>query len=173
MASKRWRFCVVGGLAVQRWGEPRLTQDADLTLLTGLGDEDRFANEFLKHFRGRISNAADFAATNRVLLLYATNGTSVDISFGTLAFEFDMMDRTTSFHFADGIVLPTCSAEDLFVMKAFAGRPKDWHDAESVVIRQRGRLDKAYIMRHLSQLSELKEAPDLPVHARKILERKR
>lgn len=27
-------FCFVGGLAVQRWGEPRLTVDADATVLT-------------------------------------------------------------------------------------------------------------------------------------------
>jgi hypothetical protein len=26
-----WRFCFIGGVAVQRWGEPRLTQDVDLT----------------------------------------------------------------------------------------------------------------------------------------------
>ncbi len=36
-----WLFCFVGGIAVQRWGEPRFTQDADLTLLTGFGDEER------------------------------------------------------------------------------------------------------------------------------------
>jgi hypothetical protein len=35
-----WRFCFIGGVAVQRWGEPRLTQDVDLTLLTGFGKED-------------------------------------------------------------------------------------------------------------------------------------
>ena len=29
------RFCFIGGLAVQRWGEPRETVDVDLTLLTG------------------------------------------------------------------------------------------------------------------------------------------
>jgi len=28
-----WSFCFIGGIAVQRWGEPRFTQDADLTLL--------------------------------------------------------------------------------------------------------------------------------------------
>ncbi|MCL4263414.1 MAG: hypothetical protein KJ069_09370 [Anaerolineae bacterium] len=26
--SQNWQFCYIGGLAVQRWGEPRLTQDA-------------------------------------------------------------------------------------------------------------------------------------------------
>lgn len=29
-----WEFCFIGGLAVQRWGEPRVTRDVDLTLLT-------------------------------------------------------------------------------------------------------------------------------------------
>ena len=31
--SRRWRFCFIGGLALQRWGEPRETVDVDLTLL--------------------------------------------------------------------------------------------------------------------------------------------
>jgi hypothetical protein len=35
-ASQHWRFCFIGGLAVQRWGEPRFTADVDLSLLTGL-----------------------------------------------------------------------------------------------------------------------------------------
>jgi len=34
--AESWRACVIGGLAVQRWGEPRLTRDVDLSLLTGL-----------------------------------------------------------------------------------------------------------------------------------------
>jgi len=27
-------FCFIGALAVQRWGEPRLTQDVDVTVIT-------------------------------------------------------------------------------------------------------------------------------------------
>jgi hypothetical protein len=33
-----WRFCFIGGLALQRWGEPRETVDVGLTVLTGFGD---------------------------------------------------------------------------------------------------------------------------------------
>ena len=47
MEARRWTYCVIGGLAVQRWGEPRLTRDADLTLLTGFGDEEGFADALL------------------------------------------------------------------------------------------------------------------------------
>lgn len=36
-----WRFCFIGGIVVQRWGSPRFTQDVDLTVLTGFGDEER------------------------------------------------------------------------------------------------------------------------------------
>ncbi len=31
--SKGWRFCFIGGLAVIRWGEVRMTQDIDLCVL--------------------------------------------------------------------------------------------------------------------------------------------
>jgi hypothetical protein len=41
--SRGWRSCFIGGLAVQRWGEPRVTRDADLTVLAGFGHEERIA----------------------------------------------------------------------------------------------------------------------------------
>lgn len=36
-----WDFCFIDGIAIQRWSEPRLTKDMDITLLTGFGGEDR------------------------------------------------------------------------------------------------------------------------------------
>jgi hypothetical protein len=46
------KFCFIGGVALQRWGQPRLTQDVDLTLLCGLGEES-VAIDWLLHL-GRI-----------------------------------------------------------------------------------------------------------------------
>jgi len=166
--TRQWRFCIIGGLAVIRWGEPRLTVDVDLTLLTGFGGEDRYAKELLEGFGGRIEDALGFAMQNRVLLLSATNGRDLDISFGAFPFEEEMVDRATSFTFADGVELVTCSAEDLFVLKVFANRGKDWADAESVAARQK--LDRAYVFKHLEPLCELKEAPDLIGRAEKVLQ---
>ena len=37
-----WQFCFIGGVANFRWGTPRLTNDLDLTLLTGFGAEERY-----------------------------------------------------------------------------------------------------------------------------------
>ncbi len=33
--NEGWRFCFIGGLAVQRWGEPRETVDVDLDIVLG------------------------------------------------------------------------------------------------------------------------------------------
>ena len=60
-----------------------------------------------------------------------------------------------------GIGLRTCSAEDLVVLKAFAGRGQDWVDVERIIVRQTGKLDWNYIREQLQPLAELKEMPDI------------
>jgi hypothetical protein len=44
---KAWRFCFIGGVANFRWGTPRLTNDLDLTLLTGFGFEAAYVTALL------------------------------------------------------------------------------------------------------------------------------
>jgi hypothetical protein len=169
MTARKWEFCVIGGLAVVRWGEPRTTVDADLTLLTGFGEEESFAETLLEHFKARVPDAVCFAVKNRVLLLRASNGKDLDVSFGALPFEQEMMKRASEFEFSPGIRLLTCSAEDLFIMKAFASRAKDWIDAEGIAVRQKGRLNKRYILKHLEQLCEVRETPEIVERAKKLL----
>ena len=113
--SHDWQFCFIGGLALQRWSEPRETVDVDLTLFAGFGNEQQFTDVLLTHFTARIS----------------------DVS------------------------LRTCSAEDLVVLKAFAGRGQDWVDVERIIVRQTGKLDWNYIREQLQPLAELKEAPEI------------
>ncbi|HET9712628.1 MAG TPA: hypothetical protein VFP64_12120 [Pyrinomonadaceae bacterium] len=55
--SNDWQFCFIGGLALQRWSEPRETVDADLSLFAGFGAEQQFCDVLLKHFAARISDA--------------------------------------------------------------------------------------------------------------------
>ncbi len=72
-----------------------------------------------------------------------------------------MIDRASSFAFAPGVELRTCSAEDLIVMKLFAFRPLDIRDAEGVAIRNRGQLDWHYIEEQLQPLADLKQEPEI------------
>lgn len=159
--AEGWRFCLIGGLALQRWGEPRETIDVDLTLLTGFGGEDHFIRTLLRHFEPRIEHAAEFALTHRVLLLRARSGVGLDIALAGLPFEETAVTRSSLFTFPTQVMLRTCSAEDLVVMKAFAARAKDWIDVEGILIRQTGKLDWSYIRRQLKPLAELKEAPEI------------
>jgi hypothetical protein len=169
MRARRWKFCVIGGLAVQRWGELRTTLDADLTLFTGFGDEETYVDKLLEQFPARTPDARDIALMHRVLLIRASNGKDVDIALAGFPFEKEMIRRATPFNFSAGVTLPTCSAEDLFVMKVFAARGKDLHDAETIAIRQK--LDRRYILRQLEPLRQLKETPELLEQARRILEK--
>jgi hypothetical protein len=159
--AQGWRYCFIGGLALQRWGEPRETVDVDLTLLTGFGNEERFVEVLLGRFEARIENAAEFALTRRVLLLRAPSGVGLDIALGGLPFEECAAARSSEFTFPGGEKIRTCSAEDLIVMKAFAARAKDWIDVEGIIIRQTGNLDWSYIRNQIKPLIELKGAPEI------------
>ena len=88
LEAHRWGFCFIGGLAVLRWGEPRFTQDVDLTLLCPFGSEDEVSAPLLDSgYAGRISDPREFARRNRVLLLQSPDGVPIDIALAALPFE--------------------------------------------------------------------------------------
>lgn len=39
--SQGWQFCFIGGVALQRWSEPRETVDVDLSLFAAFGQEQQ------------------------------------------------------------------------------------------------------------------------------------
>jgi hypothetical protein len=167
----RWRFCFIGGLAVQRWGEPRLTEDIDLTVITGFGKEREIVARILKQLPPRTKDALDFALENRVLLVKTKGGVAVDISLGALPFEESVVKRATPYRFRPRVSLLTCSAEDLVVLKAFASRPKDWVDVEGILARQRGKLNWRSIWTELRPLVEFKGEPEILASQRRLRQR--
>lgn len=157
--SHGWGYCFIGGLALQRWGEPRTTKDADLTLFTGFGGEEQFVKPLLARFEARVAAPLEFALQYRVVLLRSSRGVGLDVALGALPFEEDCVRRSSVFVYPPQVPLRTCSAEDLVVMKAFAGRGQDWVDVERIIVRQTGKLEWAYIRKQLAPLAELKESP--------------
>ena len=110
--ERKWHFCFIGGVAVQRWGEPRLTVDADLTLLTGFGTEEPFVDALLAAFKSRRVDARDFALRYRVVLLESSNRVPLDISLGAMPFEERAIQRASAFIIGGEEAVLTCSAED-------------------------------------------------------------
>ncbi|MGQ0653821.1 MAG: hypothetical protein ACT4P4_16410 [Betaproteobacteria bacterium] len=58
-----------------------------------------------------------------------------------------------------GIRLRIASASSLIVFKAFADRPQDWIDIESVIVRSGSRIDWQWVETQLRTLLELKGEP--------------
>lgn len=153
--------CIIGGLAVQRWGEPRLTRDVDLTVLVDLGREEELVDALLARFHGRRRDARSFALRYRVVLLQTRSGVPLDVALGATGFEETSIARSSRHEFEPGCELPTCSAEDLIVHKTVAGRARDLDDLIGVVNRQHGKLDLAYVRRWLAAFAEVDGMSDV------------
>src|SRR5437867_2057208 len=113
-----WQFCFIGGVANFRWGTPRLTDDLDLTLLTGFGNEAGYVDALLAEFTSRVQDPAEFAARNRVVLLRTPDGYGLDVALGAMPFEERSIARASSADLASGVSLRTCSAEALLAHHA-------------------------------------------------------
>lgn len=134
--AQGWRFFFIGGLVVQAWAESRVTKDADLTLVTGFGNDEPFVDALLARFKPRRPDAREFALLHRVLLLESESGLGLDVGLGGMAFEFRAAERAVLHEFLPGLKLRICTAEDLVVFKTFAARPQDWRDVEMTIVRQ-------------------------------------
>lgn len=164
-------FCVIGGVALQRWGEPRFTADADLSVLVEPGNEAHVIQALLHELPARIDDAAGFAVRTRVVLLRSEQGVGVDIVLAGLPFEARVIDRSSRWGLDDSTSLRTCSAEDLLIMKAFAARDKDWADVTSILERQGARLNLGLVREELAPLLDAKAEPGLAEELEKRIKR--
>ena len=144
-------FFFMGGIVVGVWGEPRLTQDIDLTVFTDLQNESEFISLFLTSYSPKFSDPEEFALTNRVLPLWTSTGIGINVTLGGLRDISEALKRSTYQQFSETVSLKVCSADDLIIFKTVAARPRDWIDVESVIIRQ-NTLDWDYIEETLTGL---------------------
>lgn len=154
-----FRSCFIGGVALQCWGQPRYTQDLDVQLAVEFGSELEAARRLSDLIEIRTADAVTFAASSRVFLGRTEDGTPVDIAFGGTPYEVRVLDRASM---QPEFGIRVCSAEDLVVMKAFAGRDQDWVDVLTILIRRGGRLDWGLIEQELLLLIALRGESELP-----------
>ncbi len=167
-------YCIIGGLAVQRWGQPRVTEDVDAMVFTDLEQERETIQSLLSVFQARRNDAEQFAKVRRVLLMFEPESEiGLVVSLGAFEYERHAAERATEAEYEPGVYLRTCSAEDLIVYKAFAARELDWLDIQGILIRQQGKLDFDLIERELLPLVELKEEPEILTRWHALRERYR
>ena len=159
LRAARIDACVIGGLAVARWGEPRLTADVDVVAVSMVEHDVDAVDALLAAFAPRRAGARQFALEHRVLLIQDAGGVPLDVSLGALEFEQDMVARASAWTVEGCPPIRTCSAEDLVVMKAFASRDRDWSDIAGIIARQGARLDRAAIRERFAPLAEFARDP--------------
>ena len=108
----------------------------------------------------RIEGVVEHALRHRVYLGMKSE-IPVDFGFGFLPFELEMIRRAVEVEVVRGVFLRICTADDLCVMKAFASRHRDIADLETILVRQRDKLDLKRIRKTLVLLADGVENPEL------------
>jgi len=155
------RYAIIGGVAIQHWGEPRLTVDLDVTVAVPLDQAEGLVRALVERFTPRHADPVGFARQTRVVPVRAANGCPVDISLAVPGYEDEMMARAVDYEIEPGRIVRLASAEDLIVHKAVAGRPLDLKDIAGIVYRRREALDVAYIRRWLREFASALDMPEI------------
>lgn len=161
LTARHIPYAIIGGIAVQRWGAPRLTRDVDLTILLPPGREEPILTEIAEAFPPRIKDAVGFALQHRVLPVEVPGGSEADLSLGLPGYEEHVIARTVPYDLGEGRVVRLCSAEDLIIHKALAGRPHDVLDIEGIIVRQGSAIDLRYIRSWIEELSRVADDPEV------------
>lgn len=165
------RGAVIGGVAASLHGRPRMTQDVDAVIWLDTAQLQAFLDAGSRFgFKARISDAVEFAASNRVLLMtHEQSRTPVDITLGALPFEEEAIARA-SISTVRGVSFPVITPEDLVIMKAVAHRPRDMADIESVMDAT-PRIDMNRIRHWVGLFASALEAPEILDDLERIVSR--
>ncbi|MFO7899784.1 MAG: hypothetical protein R6V58_12085 [Planctomycetota bacterium] len=154
LSSRGITHFFIGGIAAQHWGEARQTGDVELCAIVPAEGEADFVADVLGHFVSRMDDPAEFARQARMLMVVSSSGCPVDIALAGTGFEEQAAAHTFDLEVLPGKSIPICSAEDLVIYKALAGRPKDVFDLQAIVGAQGPDLDVRRVRRLLRMLCQ-------------------
>jgi hypothetical protein len=151
-------YMVIGGQAVLLYGEPRLTEDVDVTLGVTPDQLEEVLGVVGRLGLKPLVEPETFVAETLVLPCEeATSGIRVDFLFSYSAYEREAMERVRRVKL-DEAEVRFASVEDLLIHKVVAGRPRDLEDARGVLLRHPD-VDASYVRRWLDTFAEALDEP--------------
>lgn len=163
LTRRQLPFMLIGGQAVLLHGQPRLTEDIDITL--GVDPSQfRIVQEVCATLglEPLPQDVAAFVQDTFVLpARHPETAIRVDFIFSTTPYERQAIERAVHVTL-ERVAVPFAAAEDLIIHKLFAGRPRDIEDAVGVARRQGGALDWAYIEQWAREFADVPGREDLP-----------
>lgn len=143
-------YMVIGGQAVQLYGEPRMTRDIDLTV--GLGSEELDRVDAVCDGCGlrSLPTAPDEFVRETMVLpaLEERTGIRVDFIFSATEYERQAIARGRTVELG-GASVRFAAVEDVIIHKLVAGRPRDLEDTRGIVAKNPG-LGRAYVEKWLA-----------------------
>ena len=135
-------FALIGGLAVSLRGQPRMTVDVDLVMLSDVERALELVREIdSTPFAPLFPGVEEVVARSSILpLRHRTTGIRVDVAIGMSGFERQAVRRAAPVSIG-AVRVPVVATEDLLVMKALAGRPQDEEDIRGLIAVQRDAID--------------------------------
>lgn len=159
LSERKIPYMIIGGVANSIWGRSRATRDADFKISIDMPLEE-FRKMVLEHFPARPTNIPANQLSPHVIHIWALPNVAADLLVSIFDYERDAIDRALEFN-VEGVMARVCTAEDLIIHKAIAGRGIDWQDVEGILFRQHGKLDVKYIRKWLAQFAEGLDNPEM------------
>jgi hypothetical protein len=143
-------YMIIGGQAVQLYGEPRMTRDIDLTLGLGAEGLDRILDVSSRcRLKPVTPEPAEFVRETMVLpALDERTGIRVDFVFSATDYERQAISRSRPVDLG-GVKVSFAAVEDVVIHKLVAGRPRDIDDVRGILAKTSG-LDREYVGRWLT-----------------------
>ena len=137
-------YMVIGGQAVQLYGEARMTQDVDLTLGIGIEGLARVMDICRAcGLRALTAKPEEFVRDTMVLpAVEERTGIRVDFIFSFSDYERQAIERGRLVELG-GTKVRFAALEDLIIHKLVAGRPRDLEDAR-IILAKNPDFDRVY-----------------------------
>ncbi len=152
-----YRYAIIGGIAVSTWGRTRATYDIDIKVLVPETDYSSIRSIIRSAFPER---ARPHIQENLLIIDTKVDNVIVDFLLAIPGYEENIITRAKCYNL-EGFKVWICSAEDLIIQKAIAGRAQDWQDIEGILIEQYEHLDTDYIKNWLKEFAEVLEQPGI------------
>lgn len=162
-----YRYAIIGGIALSRWGIVRATYDVDIKVLVPDTNYDAIRTALRTAFPKR---ARPGIPENPLIVDVMVGDVIVDFLLAIPGYEELIIERAAEASFGDWSAW-ICSAEDLIIQKAVSGRGKDWLDVQALLVEQYGKLEQAYVEEWLTQFSAALENPDILITYQRLLAR--
>jgi len=145
LGKRRTSYCVIGALALGAWGQPRTTQDLDLLVLL---EGEKRARVLADLERDGFTIDTKWARYNPMIrdrhIRLIRHTVPVDLLLPRDAHDEQVLKRRRR-KTLGSLRLWVIGPEDLILHKLKVGRPRDFEDSLSVIVRQGNRLDLKYL----------------------------